>query len=69
MENQSNFMRYNRKVGKQLLQCELNVTILRYYQEMESYLAPHPMKAKLLGKAVFMLPIVLFVDDTSSNRS
>lgn len=33
------------------------------------YQAPHPMKAKSLGKPVYILPLILFVDDTSGNKS
>ncbi|KAL5486601.1 hypothetical protein EMCRGX_G019103 [Ephydatia muelleri] len=38
-------------------------------QETTSYLSPHPMKAKAAGKPVVMLPIILFSDDTSGNKS
>ena len=31
--------------------------------------APHHMKAKSAGKPVYALPLVLFSDDTSSNKS
>ena len=33
------------------------------------YFTPHPMKEKAGGKAVVMLPLVLFTDDTSGNKS
>ena len=33
------------------------------------YHAPHPTKAKSLGKPVYILPFVLFADDTSGNKS
>lgn len=33
------------------------------------YLAPHPFKERASGKPVVMLPLVLFTDDTSGNRS
>ncbi len=32
-------------------------------------MAPHPLKGQALGKPVVMLPIVLFTDDTTGNRS
>jgi hypothetical protein len=39
------------------------------FQETIEYLAPHPLKDKADGKPVVMLPLVLFADDTSGNRS
>ena len=39
---------------------------------MQEYLAcfkPHPMKEKAAGRPVIMLPLVLFSDDTSGNKS
>eukprot|EP00731_Ephydatia_muelleri_P033316 Em0027g64a len=39
------------------------------HEELEMYHAPHPMKAKSLGKPVYILPFVLFADDTSGNKS
>ena len=40
--------------------------MLPYLQEMDEY---HHMKAKSVGKPVFMLPLVLFSDVTSGNKS
>ena len=39
------------------------------FQKTIEYLAPHPLKDKADGKPVVMLPLVLFSDDTSGNRS
>ena len=38
-------------------------------QEMDAYCVPHHMKAKSAGKLVYALPLVLFSDDTSGNKS
>ncbi|KAL5494256.1 hypothetical protein EMCRGX_G015550 [Ephydatia muelleri] len=40
-----------------------------YPLEMDTYRSPHHMKAKSAGKPVYALPLVLFSDDTSSNKS
>ncbi|KAL5509435.1 hypothetical protein EMCRGX_G004809 [Ephydatia muelleri] len=37
--------------------------------ECASYLATHPLKAKAAGRKVVMLPLILFADDTSGNKS
>ena len=39
------------------------------FQEIEKYFAPHHLKSKAMGRPVVMLPLVLFADDTSGNRS
>ena len=36
---------------------------------MDAYCAPHHMKAKSAGKPAYALPLVLFSDDTSGNKS
>ena len=33
------------------------------------YLTPHPIKGKAAGRRVVMVPLILFSDDTSGNRS
>ena len=33
------------------------------------YLTPHPIKGKAAGRKVVMVPLILFSDDTSGNRS
>ena len=38
-------------------------------QEYLAYFKPHPMKEKAAGRPVIILPLVLFSDDTSGNRS
>eukprot|EP00731_Ephydatia_muelleri_P028790 Em0020g434a len=38
-------------------------------QETAAHLASHPLKARADGKRVVMLPLILFSDDTSGNRS
>jgi hypothetical protein len=40
--------------------------LLQYQLE---YLSPHPMKEKSAGRPVVMLPLVMFTDDTSGNKS
>ena len=39
------------------------------FQESAAYLAPHPLKVKAAGRKVVMLPLILFADDTSGNKS
>ena len=46
--------------------CQTTPTPL---QELSSYLSPHPLKAKAAGKQVVMVPLILFSDDTSGNKS
>ena len=41
-------------------------TQLMWYR---AYLEPHPLKDKAEGKPVVLLPLVLFTDDTSGNKS
>ena len=38
-------------------------------QEYLAYLEPHSMKEKAAGRPVIMIPLVLFSDDTSGNKS
>lgn len=38
-------------------------------EESAAYLSPHPLKAKAAGRKVVMLPLILFADDTSGNKS
>ena len=38
-------------------------------QECSAYLEPHPLRERAAGKPVVMLPLVLFSDDTSGNKS
>ncbi|KAL5479531.1 hypothetical protein EMCRGX_G023059 [Ephydatia muelleri] len=38
-------------------------------EEITKYFAPHHLEAKAMGRPVVMLPLVLFADDTSGNRS
>ena len=38
-------------------------------KETTDYLTPHHLKTKAAGKRVVMMPLVLFSDDTSGNRS
>ena len=44
-------------------------TALTSFQETASYLAPHTLKAKAAGMRVVMVPLILFSDDTSGNKS
>ena len=39
------------------------------FQEFEKYFAPHHLKSKAMGRPVVMLPLVLFADNISGNRS
>ena len=36
---------------------------------MDAYCTPHHMKLKSAGKPVYVLPLILFSDDTSGNKS
>jgi hypothetical protein len=38
-------------------------------QEYEAFLLPHRLKSVACGKKVVMLPLILYTDDTSGNRS
>eukprot|EP00731_Ephydatia_muelleri_P002721 Em0001g2721a len=38
-------------------------------QDIDKYLTPHPLKEKASGRPVIMVPLILFCDDTSGNRS
>ena len=38
-------------------------------QEHNQYTAPHPLKSLSAGRPVVMLPVILYSDDTSGNRS
>ncbi len=38
-------------------------------QECSAYLAPHRLKEKAAGRPVLMLPLILYSDDTSGNKS
>lgn len=38
-------------------------------QGTQLYLMPHPLKEKAKGKPVVKLPLILFSDDTSGNKS
>lgn len=38
-------------------------------QEYKSFTAPHRLKAIASGKCIVMLPLILFTDDTSGNKS
>ena len=39
-----------------------------FYKETAAYLSPHPLKEKV-DKPIVMLPLILFTDDTSGNKS
>ena len=46
------------------------MTIVPYTsKDCSAYLRPHPIKERAAGKPVVMLPLVLFTDDTSGNKS
>ena len=38
-------------------------------QDFACYIAPHPFRERACGRPVVMLPLVLFSDDTSGNKS
>lgn len=40
-----------------------------FFKDYEAYLCPHPVKAKAGDKCVVMMPLTLFTDDTSGNKS
>lgn len=40
-----------------------------HQQELSAYLCPHPLKDTAAGRPVIMLPLILFTDDTSGNKS
>ena len=49
-----------------------NFTLNLLYVNIQEYLAyfeAHPMKEKAAGRPVIVLPLVLFSDDTSGNKS
>ena len=37
--------------------------------ECSSYLEPHRLKQKAAGKSVVMVPLIIYSDDTSGNKS
>lgn len=43
--------------------------LLSLFQEYELFTSPHWLKAVASGKSIVMLPLVLFTDDTSGNKS
>ena len=48
--------------------CDYKLVYFQF-KEYERYVAPHRLKSQALGRPVVMLPIALFSDDTSGNRS
>ena len=42
---------------------------LHFIQECLQYLAPYKLKEKAAGKPMVMLPLILYSDDTSGNKS
>ena len=42
--------------------------MLYFFKETAAYLSSHPLKEKF-NKPVVMLPLILFTDDTSGNKS
>ena len=38
-------------------------------QECSGYLEPHRLKQKAAGKSVVMVPLIIYSDDTSGNKS
>lgn len=49
----------------------VNLTFIlgTYKKDYVAYLDPHPLRDKAAGRPVVMLPLVLFSDDTSGNKS
>ena len=43
--------------------------VCSYLKEYRRFVAPHRLKGQALERPVVMLPVILFTDDTSGNRS
>lgn len=66
----SGFARMDLEVCKYNNKKYLNVFCnAAFLKETAAYLAPHHLKSKAAGKRVVMVPLILFSDDTSGNRS
>ena len=53
--------------------CQLDdaveIFLLTIQKEYSMFIALHPLKAVAAGKKVVMIPLILYTDDTSGNRS